>query len=135
MKFLFYIAAAVIIVLVTVNLASRTQGEQDQPETSTVPHYQIAANTRIWITDEAHVSRNQDPMLVQLEIGTIPQDATNITVLTDENCQPDADGVSHCLNRIRYETAGGAGEAALRHHHRMTEEPCLTPGESLVVVN
>jgi hypothetical protein len=75
MKLLVYLVAAVAIVLVTVNLVTRTTREQDQPEAAAVPHYQIATDTRIRITDEAQVSRNQDPVLVQLETGTIPQDA------------------------------------------------------------
>jgi hypothetical protein len=134
MKSFLYVATAVIAVLVTVTLVSRTQAEPEQPEAAAVPHYQVAADTRIRITDDPQVSRSQDAVLVQLESGTIPTNATNVTVLTDENCQPDADGVSHCLNRIRYETADGTGEAALRHHHRMSEEPCLVPGEMLVLV-
>jgi hypothetical protein len=89
---------------------------------------------RVRITSEPQVSRGQDPVLVQLVDGTLPQEAENITVLTDENCQPDGEGVSHCLNRIRFDTAGGMGETTLQHHHNMGEEPCLAPGEMLVVV-
>jgi hypothetical protein len=51
-------------------------------------------------------------------------------VLTDEQCQPDAAGVSHCLNTIRL-TSGQT--IAVRHPHRMSEVPCLAPGERVTV--
>jgi hypothetical protein len=71
--------------------------------------------------------------LVELIEGTIPAGVERLTVLTDEDCVPDADGVSHCRNRVRFDGPQGAGEATLRHHHRMAEESCLTPGETVVL--
>jgi hypothetical protein len=103
-------------------------------ETATaVPHFRTA-DIRVQITDEAMVSRNQDPVYVQLDSGVIPDNVSLLTVLTDENCTPDQDGVSHCLNRVEYKTASGTQLAALRHHHKMSEEPCLTPGQTLELV-
>lgn len=61
--------------------------------------------------------------LVRGETGPTP---TVATVLSDEDCAPDAQGYSHCLNRL--EMPGG-GVVAVRHIHRMTEVPCLAPGE------
>jgi hypothetical protein len=52
--------------------------------------------------------------------------ATITTVLTDENCQPDAAGVSHCINRLH---APGGVRIVVRHNHRMHEVRCLVPGE------
>lgn len=92
------------------------------------------ADVRVQITDDAVVSRNQDPVYVQMESGEIPSDVTFLRVLTDEDCTPDEDGVSHCLNRIEFDTDSGAQNAALRHHHKMSEEPCLTPGQTLELV-
>lgn len=101
--------------------------------TTAVPHYRTA-DVRIEITDEVAVSRNQDPVSVQLDSGVIPDDVSMLTVLTDEDCTPDEQGVSHCLNRVEYATASGVQNAALRHHHKMSEEPCLTPGQTLEIV-
>ena len=98
-----------------------------------VPHFRTA-DVRVQITDDAVVSRNQDPVYVQLESGVIPDNVTFLHVLTDEDCTPDAEGVSHCLNRIEFETDSGIQQAALRHHHKMSEEPCLTPGQTLELV-
>jgi hypothetical protein len=52
------------------------------------------------------------------------------TVLSDEACTPDATGLSHCLNRIRL--ADGAVITVV-HPHRMSEVPCLAPGERVRV--
>lgn len=71
---------------------------------------------------------------MQHESGVIPPEVTHLTVLTDENCQPDPEGISHCRNRVQYETEEGTGEATLRHHHNMREEPCLAPGQRLELV-
>jgi hypothetical protein len=95
----------------------------------TVPHFQTSQVRRVAITDEARVSRNQDPVYVQLIDGAIPAGVTRLTVLTDENCAPDADGVSHCINRVQFDTGQGTAQAVLQHHHRMSEESCLAPGE------
>jgi hypothetical protein len=98
-----------------------------------VPHYQTEAMRRVAVTTGAQISRSQDPVLVELVDGTIPQGVKQLTVLTDENCVPDADGVSHCLNRVRFAGPEGKGEATLRHHHRMAEESCLSPGETVML--
>ena len=128
----FYAAATLVMVLLAVGFVNSQRGGE---ATGAQPHtFQSAPVLRVRVTDEPQVSRNQDPVLVQLESGTIPENATGITVLTDENCAPDKDGVSHCRNRIQVNTPDGAVEAVLRHHHNMAEEPCLAPGEQLVVV-
>ena len=62
--------------------------------------------------------------------GSAPARATAGTVLTDTNCNPDSYGVSHCLNRIRL----ASGRVLLvRHDHSMMNDPCLAPGEHVVV--
>jgi len=47
-------------------------------------------------------------------------------VLTDDRCQADSTGVSHCLNTIRL-TSGRT--ITVRHPHRMMDVACLAPGE------
>lgn len=51
-------------------------------------------------------------------------------VLTDTRCNPDARGVSHCLNRMRL--ADGT-VVTVQHDHRMMNMPCLSPGEHVTV--
>jgi hypothetical protein len=52
------------------------------------------------------------------------------TVLSDTRCNPDANGVSHCVNRMRL--ADGS-VITVQHDHRMMSMPCLSPGEHVVL--
>lgn len=122
-----------IVVAIAMAAVISGGGEADATGSAAVPHYQLA-DVRVRFTNEPQISRGQDPILVQEEYGIIPASVTRLTVLTDENCQPDAEGVSHCRNRVQFETATGIKQATLRHHHRMAEEPCLTPGQNVDVV-
>lgn len=136
MRFRFDIVGYVflgIVVAIAIAAVVSGGGEVDATGTAAVPHFQLA-DVRVRFTDEPQISRGQDPMLVQEEYGTIPSIVSHLTVLTDENCQPDAEGVSHCRNCVQFETETGIEQATLRHHHRMAEEPCLTPGQHVEVV-
>lgn len=55
---------------------------------------------------------------------------TRAIVLTDTRCDPDARGVSHCLNKMKL--ASGRIVVVV-HDHRMMEMPCLSPGERVVL--
>ena len=132
LKYLILPAFALVAMAVAFAFAP-ADSDSTMAEPAAVPHFR-SSDVRVQITEDAVVSRNQDPVYVQLEVGDIPADVTYLTVLTDEDCMPDADGVSHCLNRIEFETADGTQTAALRHHHKMAEEPCLTPGQTLELV-
>ncbi len=71
------------------------------------------------------------PVLHVLDLkGPVPSGPVAATVLSDENCEPDADGVSHCITRLRL--ADGA-TLTVRHPHRMMEVSCLEPGERVTV--
>jgi hypothetical protein len=134
MKPLIYAFVGILVIAVVAVVAADSGDEApSSPLATSVPHYQASTLRRVEVTADAQLSRGQDPMWVELIDGAIPDDVTRLTVLTDENCVPDADGVSHCLNRVRFATAGGTGEAVLQHHHRMAEEPCLAPGETVVL--
>lgn len=52
------------------------------------------------------------------------------TVLSDSRCNPDAHGVSHCLNRMRL---SDGRVVTVVHDHRMATMPCLSPGEHVVL--
>lgn len=68
---------------------------------------------------------------VDLEAGMVPSGMHRATVLSDKDCAPDAEGVSHCLNDLRI----GRAQIAVRHHHAMVEEPCFSPPEQLNVMD
>jgi hypothetical protein len=76
------------------------------------------------------MSETGSVLMASLERGQLPAEAARATVLTDANCQPDQDGVSHCLNELDFGTA----KVVVRHHHRMSEVPCLTPGEQVNIL-
>ena len=65
-----------------------------------------------------------------LEKGTLPGKPVVGTVLTDEDCAPDARGISHCRNVVRLP---GGSKIVLRHPHAMMEVPCLEPGEKVLL--
>ena len=62
--------------------------------------------------------------------GAMPHGTVKATVTTDENCDPDAQGYSHCRNDLRL--ADGS-VLHLRHNHPMGMVACLAPGEEVIV--
>jgi hypothetical protein len=63
--------------------------------------------------------------------GTAPTQTTTAVVLTDSNCTPDGQGISHCFNTVRLPN----GQViTVRHDHNMRVVPCLAPGESIRLV-
>lgn len=66
---------------------------------------------------------------VRLVKGTVAR-RMRAVVLTDMRCNPDAQGVSHCLNDMRL--ANGAVVRVV-HDHRMATMPCLAPGEQVTI--
>ena len=72
-----------------------------------------------------------DGLHARIVSGSMPAAAVTATVESDEQCQPDARGISHCLNRMRL--ADGT-ELAVRHPHDMSKVACLAPGERVRLV-
>ena len=62
--------------------------------------------------------------------GRVPAQTEVATVLTDEDCNPDAQGISHCLNKLRLPDGS---VLTVRHPHDMMLVPCLSPGERVEV--
>lgn len=62
--------------------------------------------------------------------GMTPTRAVVATVLTGEDCAPDAASVSHCHNTLRLPNGT---KLTVRHPHRMMDVPCMTPGEHVRV--
>jgi len=71
------------------------------------------------------------PVKVSFLSGTLPKGTKQVTVVTDENCNPDAQGIYHCLNKLSY----GTGTIMVQNTHRMMDQPCLQPGEVLHIAN
>lgn len=52
------------------------------------------------------------------------------TVLTDTNCTPDVQGLSHCHNIIEF---NDGSHITIRDNHQMSRHRCLRPGEHVRV--
>ena len=66
----------------------------------------------------------------QLLDGRVPAGRKVGVVLTDADCAPDAQGISHCTNALRLPNGS---TLTVRHPHSMAAVPCLTPGERVLV--
>ena len=51
-------------------------------------------------------------------------------VLSDTNCAPDARGLNHCHNVLRFENGE---QVEVINNHQMSVHRCLRPGETVVV--
>jgi hypothetical protein len=80
--------------------------------------------------ESPRVSVAEELLVTNLVSGELPQTASNAIVRSDSNCQPDEQGVSHCLNELEI----GSAKVVVRHHHKMSEVSCLTPGETVRVI-
>jgi hypothetical protein len=108
------------------------------PEQAAVPHFvdvKAPGEPRTVViggmTDTLPGTSNEASYLMaNLRAGQIPPGATTATVLTDTNCEPDADGVSHCLNDLQI----GDAVVTVQHHHQMHSVPCLSPGETVTLM-
>lgn len=69
-------------------------------------------------------------LMANVRQGQIPAGATSATVLSDSNCAPDADGISHCLNDLQI----GNTVVTVQHHHAMASISCLSPGETVTLM-
>ena len=78
-----------------------------------------------------NLSASDSLLMTSLVDGQLPSQAMQAIVRTDANCQPDEQGVSHCLNEL----AVGSETVVVRHHHKMSEVPCLTPGETVTLLS
>ena len=125
-----------IVALVAVVVLTRTAGQPAQ--TAAAPHqvdvsqqnHHGATGGRTVVVARLGetvpgISGETGPLMSTLVRGQYPDGATQATVTTDENCTPDGDGVSHCLNELDF----GDTKIVVQHHHAMARTPCLTPGE------
>lgn len=74
-------------------------------------------------------ARNLSAMLIE---GHLPGAPMIAEVMTDTDCAPDAQMISHCRNEMRLSN----GETiVVRHPHDMRDIPCLAPGERVRLVS
>lgn len=135
--------AAAVLALVALALAAaatrpKASATMPPPEQAAVPHFvdvKAPGEPRTVVvggmTDSLPGTSNEAGYLMtNLRAGQLPEGATTATVLTDTNCEPDADGVSHCLNDLQI----GSVVVTVQHHHQMHSIPCLSPGETVTLM-
>ncbi len=68
--------------------------------------------------------------LLQVVDGGLPADGVRASgvVLSDTNCEPDAQGLNHCRNGIRLENGNTIN---VIDNHMMSRNRCLEPGETV----
>lgn len=108
-----------------VERASRSEGVAVDPHGKALP-----AQRQVRLSDTMPAPSDYDGLHAMLVSGTMPSATVQATVLSDEECQPDARGISHCLNRLRLPDGR---EIQVRHPHDMTVVPCLAPGEHVTL--
>jgi hypothetical protein len=117
---LFALAGATIV------FSGRSEGVRVDPHGTALP-----AQREVQVSLLMPSPSSSDGLHAKLVGGTMPSAAVQATVLTDEQCQPDTRGLSHCLNRMRLPDGS---ELELRHPHDMSAVPCLAPGEKVRLV-
>lgn len=138
---LVFVAAPLLLVAIAIGaVVSRPQAKaaMPPPEQAAVPHFidvKAPGEPRTLVvggmSDSLPGTSNEAGYLMtNLRAGTIPEGATTATVLTDTNCEPDADGVSHCLNDLQI----GNVVVTVQHHHQMHSVPCLSPDEIVTLM-
>ena len=120
------IAAAVIAAGI---FLARVPG--DRPTVRSHGQEIMGLRTVLVSTNDVEASQPGRPLHARLVAGAVPTAETMATVMSDEDCAPDAMGVSHCLNRMKLEDGT---EMTVQHPHRMSEVPCLAPGERVRVM-
>jgi len=138
------LALVAIVVAALAFSATRTTPQQVQVvQPTTAPHFvDVAQQDHHAVTSARtvviarlgetlpHMSGAEGPLMTTLVRGQFPDGVTTATVRTDENCEADKAGVSHCLNELDLGTAN----ITVQHHHKMSTTPCLTPGETVSVM-
>jgi hypothetical protein len=77
--------------------------------------------------DMATMYRPGQPMeTLHVFTGEVPTKPTQGVVLTDDWCTPDAKGMSHCLNQVKFPDGH---IVVFKHDHMMRTVPCIVPGD------
>ena len=73
-------------------------------------------------------ARMLSAMLIE---GRLPDAPVMAEVMTDTDCAPDAEMISHCRNEMQL---SNGEKIVVRHPHDMRDVPCLAPGERVRLV-
>jgi hypothetical protein len=131
------LCAGIILVVALAGCGGSSSGSSPTsaktPSTATPGAAKSAAaklrTVRVYASEPAP-SPSATDLRARVEKGTLPSGTVKATVLSDENCEPDAQGISHCRNRVRL----ASGQTlTLRHPHDMNKVPCLAPGEKILL--
>ena len=76
-------------------------------------------------------SAHERRLSAMLEEGEMPHGPMMAEVLTDTDCAPDKQMLSHCRNEVQLPDGQ---RIVLRHPHDMSKVPCLAPGEHVRLV-
>lgn len=123
------LCAGLILVVVLASCGSKGKSASTALTSAQAPSAGKLRTVRVFAHEPAP-SPSATDLRARLEKGTLPAGTVKATVLTDENCEPDAQGISHCRNRVRL--ASGQ-TVSLRHPHDMNQVPCLAPGEKVLL--
>ncbi|MEO6867133.1 MAG: hypothetical protein ABI200_03850 [Gaiellales bacterium] len=138
MRTLLVVSIIVLALIGAVAQRNRSEPPTRNPASSTTTP-KDASHTRdsqaqlrtVIVGAKAKVGVNDGTMRVAYERGaTAPSSAQVGEVVTDENCEPDAEGVSHCRNNIRLKSGK---TIRVQHAHKMHDVPCLVPGERVQI--
>lgn len=124
----------VVLAVVAVALLVWLANSRNPGRTVALPGFDPTLRTVVVASEDdtlPEVKSEQRFMMSDLRQGELPAGASLATVLTDTNCEPDAQGVSHCLNELQLES----GRVTVQHHHAMMEVPCMSPGEQVNVIS
>lgn len=130
--------AAAVVTALALGTGGSPAGSPTAAQKYTTQHpggdaHQAPATVRtlaVYTAGEPAPSTNPRQMRARLVKGKLPSRQVTGTVLTDENCEPDATGLSRCRNEL--ELPNGR-KLTVRHPHRMHDVPCMTPGETVRV--
>ncbi len=125
--------AACAVAILLVALAGCGGGGDSRPVATTDAHTSPAGVVRtvsVFNREPAKPSPSANNLRAGLVKGQIPGGTVKATVLSDENCAPDEQGISHCLNRVRLPDGQ---TVTVRHPHNMNDVPCLVPGEKVLM--
>ncbi|MGH3066333.1 MAG: hypothetical protein ACRDOF_08500 [Gaiellaceae bacterium] len=73
-------------------------------------------------------ARRLSAMLIE---GRLPEAPMMAEVMTDTDCAPDPEMISHCRNELQL---SNGEKIVVRHPHDMRDVPCLAPGERVRLV-